>query len=127
DTMAGGNLSLQVHPAPDYIRERFGETFTQDETYYLVDCASGAKVYLGFQEGVDPAEFRAALEESAGSGKAVDVERYVKTVPGERHGFYLIPHGTVHCSGTDNMVLEISATPYIFTFKLYDWLRLDLE
>jgi mannose-6-phosphate isomerase class I len=127
DTMGGGNLSVQVHPEPRYIRENFGERFTQDETYYIVDCVPGAKVYLGFHEGVDPQAFRADLEESARSAKPVDVEKYVRTVPAERHGLYLIPHGTVHCSGHDNMVLEISATPYIFTFKMYDWLRLDLD
>ncbi len=127
DTMGGGNLSVQVHPSPAYIRENFGEPFTQDETYYLVDCTPGAKVYLGFQAGVDPSEFRRELEQSARDASTLDIERYVRSVPAERHGFYLIPHGTVHCSGSDNMVLEISATPYIFTFKLYDWLRLDLE
>lgn len=127
DTMGGGNLSLQVHPRPDHVREEFGEPFTQDETYYLVDCEPGALVYLGFQEGVDASELRAQLEESAGNGAEVDVERYVRALPAERHGFYLIPHGTVHCSGAGNLVLEISATPYIFTFKMYDWLRLDLD
>lgn len=127
DTIHGGNLSVQVHPRPDYIRKEFGETFTQDETYYICTAQPGSKVYLGLNEDCDPAEFKKALEDSMNQNKEFDLEKYVNYEPSKPHDLFLIPNGTVHCSGEGNLVLEISATPYIFTFKIYDYLRRDLE
>ncbi|MDX1418441.1 MAG: class I mannose-6-phosphate isomerase [Rubricoccaceae bacterium] len=127
DTISGGNLSVQCHPRPDVIRRAFGETFTQDETYYISAAQEDAVVYLGLHDGADEHAFRDALEASAESGEPVDFERYVHSVPAKPHDLFLIPNGTLHCSGRGNLVLEISATPYIFTFKLYDYARRDLE
>lgn len=126
DTMQGGNLSLQVHPLTTYIQQKFGMHYTQDKSYYLLDAAEGACVYLGLKNGTVPTDLITALEEAQQSGQ-FDAERYVGKYPVRKHQHVLIPAGMVHCSGAESMVLEISATPYIFTFKLWDWGRLGLD
>ena len=127
DTIKGGHLSLQVHPLTEYIQEKFGLHYTQDESYYLMDAEDDAIVYLGLGEGVNPGEMLTDLEEAQTSGKPFEAEKYVQTWPVKKHDHLLIPAGTVHCSGKNSMVLEISATPYIFTFKLWDWGRLGMD
>lgn len=127
DTMGGGNLSLQVHPVTQYIRDTFGMNYTQDESYYLLDAEEGASVFLGLKTGVDPEAMIDALNEARRGGEPFDAEKYVNRWPAKRHDHFLIPAGTVHCSGAGAMVLEISATPSIFTFKLWDWGRLGLD
>jgi mannose-6-phosphate isomerase class I len=127
DTVGGGNLSLQVHPLTRYVRERFGLAYTQDESYYILDAEKGASVYLGLREGIDRHAMLRDLSAAQNDGLAFDADRYVNKWPAERHDHFLIPAGTVHCSGAGTMVLEISATPYIFTFKLWDWGRLGLD
>lgn len=126
DTMGGQNLSLQVHPTTEYIREHFGMPYTQDESYYILDAGEDGGVFLGLREGVDPDELIRALED-AQSTNVFDAERYVNFFPAKKHDHFLIPAGTVHCSSKNCMVLEVSATPYIFTFKLWDWDRVDLN
>jgi mannose-6-phosphate isomerase class I len=127
DTFEGGNLSLQVHPLRDYIRERFGIPYTQDESYYLLDSKPGAQVYLGLQPAVDRAQMTAALRAAGANRKTFPADRFVAAWPARKHDHFSIPAGTVHSSGRDNVVLEISATPYIFTFKLWDWERVGLD
>jgi len=127
DTMGGGNLSLQVHPLRSYIHEQFGMDYTQDESYYLLDAGPDATVYLGLREGVDRSAMAADLRAAQEGGEAFPAEQYVNVWPARRHDHFLIPAGTIHCSGRNSMVLEISATPYIFTFKLWDWGRLGLD
>lgn len=127
DTVGGGNLSLQVHPLASYIREQFGMPYTQDESYYILDCEPGSQLYLGLSEGVDRAAMAADLA-AAQTGKApFTAETYINLWPTAKHDHISIPAGTVHCSGAGNLVLEISATPYIFTFKLWDWGRVGLD
>ena len=127
DTMGGQNLSLQVHPLVGYAQDRFGIPYTQDESYYILDATERSCVYLGVRAGVERDEMMDALRRAQEGEGPFDDERYVNRVPVSKHDHVLIPAGTVHAAGPDTVVLEISATPYIFTFKLWDWGRLGLD
>lgn len=128
DTIGGGNLSLQVHPTTQYVQDNFGLHYTQDESYYVLDAEENSFVYLGFKNNVNKKEMIGHLEAAQlNSNKPFDTDKYVNKIPAKKHNHFLIPAGTIHCSGANSVVLEISSTPNLFTFKLWDWDRMGLD
>lgn len=127
DTWDGEHLSVHCHPLPDYMRETFGWPYTQHETYYVMDTRGDRSIFLGLQAAVDLDDLRGQAEAARDHGQRYDITEHVRTVPARAHQLYLIPAGTPHGSGEGNVVLEISATPYAYSLRLYDWLRTDVH
>ncbi|MFD9735809.1 class I mannose-6-phosphate isomerase [Umezawaea sp. NPDC059074] len=125
DTVGGGNLSVHCHPQSDYMRRVFGWPYTQHETYYVMVNGEDSRVFLGLRDGVDVEAFRRDADAAVHHGVPFDIERHVQSFPAEAHQLFLIPAGTPHGSGDGNVVLEISATPYLYSLRFYDWLRKD--
>ena len=127
DGYNGNDMALQSHPNDAYIGEHFNEPYRQDESYYIVDTAPNAGVHLGLTEDADIEEFRRAVVQAEKKSIPFDHRKFVNYIPSEPGDLFLIPAGTVHGSGRNQNVLEISATTYRYTFHFYDFLRPGLD
>lgn len=125
---SSGNMSIQLHPVDEYVKEHNGEFGRQDESYYVVATGHGAKTYLGLKEGSDTDEFIAKVKQSERDASPVDYEAYVDHVESKPGLQVMLPAGTIHSSGRDQVVLEIgSLTVGSYTYKMYDYVRKDLD
>jgi hypothetical protein len=125
DTLDGGNLSVHCHPRQGFMTRFFGWPYTQHESYYVMVAGPASRVYLGLRSGVDLDSFHAEASESVRLLRPLDIDRYVQSFPAVPHQLFMIPAGTPHGSGEGNVVLEVSATPYLYSLRFYDWLRRD--
>lgn len=125
---SSGNMSVQVHPDRAYVQENNDELGRQDESYYIVAAGQEAKTYCGFTEDADVQEFLACSRRAESRHVGFDHDKYVNSFPSRPGMQFLLPAGTVHASGRNQVVLEIgSLTIGSYTYKLYDYLRKDLE
>lgn len=131
DTYKGGNLAIQVHPHGTYMKSNFNEMMRHDESYYVVKAWTGAKTYHGLREGTELHELYALCARAEREKMPFDHDLYVNSWHSRSGDLFLIPAGTVHASGANQLVLELdmdgtkNGTEY--TFHLYDYLRTDLD
>lgn len=123
---ANGNMSVQCHPDADYVMKNHDELGRQDESYYVCVTAQGAKTFLGFNEENSCEEFFAEARRAEKTHELIDYEKYINAVPSVPGTQVMIPAGTVHASGRNQVILEIgSLTVGSYTYKLYDYQRID--
>lgn len=125
---SSGNMSIQVHPDEEYVTKNNLELGRQDESYYMVVTGQQAKTYCGFKQNADVEEFIEKSKRAESDGEGFNHDEYVASVPSKPGMQFLIPAGTIHASGRNQVILEIgSLTIGSYTYKMYDYMRKDLE
>lgn len=123
---ASGNMSIQCHPNAEYVIGNHGEFGRQDESYYVVIAGQDAKTYLGFKDQTSCPEFLRLAEKAEKTHELIDYQKYIHSVPSVPGTQVMIPAGTIHASGRNQVILEIgSLTVGSYTYKLYDYQRID--
>jgi mannose-6-phosphate isomerase len=115
------NLSVQVHPSPEYAAEH-DDAYLKSEAWYIVQAEPGSCIYKGIHDGVKPEEFRKALE----ANDTAAVESMLIKVPVKAGDCHYLPSGTCHALGAGCLVAEVQ-TPSDTTFRVFDWGRTGRE
>ncbi len=122
---SNGNMSVQVHPSDDMIQQLHGDIEAQNEAYYIVLTGHGAKTYCGFKG--DGHRFLELCRQSERDGSEVPYQDYIHSVESEVGRQIFLPHGTIHSSGRNQLVLELGTiTSGAYTYKIYDYNRPDI-
>lgn len=123
---SSGNMSIQCHPDEKYVVSNHDEFGRQDESYYVVRAGHQAKTYLGFENENSGEEFMELADRAQTTHEIIDYEKYIHAVDSVPGTQVMIPAGTIHASGRNQVILEIgSLTVGSYTYKLYDYQRTD--
>jgi mannose-6-phosphate isomerase class I len=121
------SMPIHNHPSTDYVRQHFKEPLGRYETYYIAEAYTGANTWLGYKDDADLEEWERLCRESQNQAEIPNWKDYVNNVETNVGDLILIPPGTTHGHGGNQMVLEMDTCPSIaateYSFFLYDFAR----
>ena len=121
------SMPIHTHPSTDYVKTNFNEPIGRYETYYIAEAYEGANTWMGFYNDADLEEWEAKCRKSNNQEVIEDWKEYVCNWESNVGDLYLIPPGTDHGHGGNQMVLELDTCPSIagteYSFFSYDFAR----
>ena len=120
------SMPIHNHPDSDYVKRHFNEPLGRYETYYIAEAYEGANTWMGFKDDCDLEEFEAECRRSNNLIE-FDFRKYICNWKSNVGDLYLIPPGTTHGHGGNQMVLEMDTSPAVagteYSFFQYDFAR----
>jgi hypothetical protein len=122
------SMPIHNHPSTDYVNRHFNEPLGRYETYYIVEAYEGANTWMGFKERADLELWEMKCRESEKTGKPIeDWKDFIANWETNVGDLFLIPPGTEHGHGGNQMVLEMDTCPSVcgaeYSFFGYDFCR----
>jgi hypothetical protein len=121
-----GSMPIHNHPDSAYNKRNFNEPLGRYETYYIVEAYRDAGTMMGFKEDADLEEYERLCRES-NNRIPFDWQKFVKRWDTNVGDLFLIPPGTEHGHGGNQMILEMDTGPSVagteYSFFTYDFAR----
>ena len=121
------SMPMHIHPSSKYVADNFNEPLGRYETYYIAEAYEGANTWMGFHDDADIEEWERLCEESQNIKPIENWKDFIANWPSKEGDLYLIPPGTMHGHGGNQMVLEMDTNPSIngteYSFFEYDFAR----
>jgi len=121
------SMPIHNHPGTDYVPRHFKEPLGRYETYYIAEAYEGANTWMGYKDDADLEEWERLCRQSNNQVEIPNWKDFVANWDSNVGDLYLIPAGTAHGHGGNQMVLEMDTCPSIaateYSFFLYDFAR----
>ena len=121
------SMPMHIHPSSKYVEDHFNEPLGRYETYYIAEAYEGANTWMGFHDDADIEEWERLCEASNNLVPIDNWKDFIANWPSKEGDLYLIPPGTMHGHGGNQMVLEMDTNPSIngteYSFFEYDFAR----
>ena len=121
------SMPMHIHPSSHYVETHFDEPLGRYETYYIAEAYEGANTWMGFHDDADIEEWERLCEKSQNITPIENWKDFIANWSSKEGDLYLIPPGTMHGHGGNQMVLEMDTNPSIngteYSFFEYDFAR----
>lgn len=121
------SMPIHNHPGSDYVKRNFNEPLGRYETYYIVESYKGSSTWMGYKEDADLEAWERLCRDSGNQKVIEDWENYIQRWDTNVGDLFLIPPGTTHGHGGNQMILEMDTGPSVagteYSFFTYDFAR----